>query len=94
MHLATASDRYPRSSCIKEGRAGERERHEQGRGPEPSMIAHENGPEARRTPACPGNHYRYRSTANARAAPTAMPRASRAISPATRWRFTYSLLSR
>jgi hypothetical protein len=39
MHLATASDRYPRSSCMKEGRAEERERHEQGRGPEPLMIA-------------------------------------------------------
>ena len=45
MHLASASDRYPRS-CSKEGRAEERERHEQGRGPEPSMIAHEKGPGA------------------------------------------------
>jgi hypothetical protein len=37
--------------------------------------------------------YRYSSATNARAAPTAIPRASRAISPATRWRFTYSPLS-
>jgi hypothetical protein len=45
-----------------------------------------------RTPACLGipyrYPYRYRSATNARAAPTAMPRASRAISLATRWRFT------
>lgn len=38
--------------------------------------------------------YRYFRARNARAAPTAMPRASRAISLATRWRFTYLLLSR
>jgi hypothetical protein len=37
--------------------------------------------------------YRYFRARNARAAPTAMPRASRAISLATRWRFTYPLLS-
>jgi hypothetical protein len=33
--------------------------------------------------------YRYLMARYARAAPTAMPRASRAISLATRWRFTY-----
>ena len=38
--------------------------------------------------------YRYLSTTNAKAAPTAMPRASRATNFATRWRFTYSLLPR
>ena len=37
--------------------------------------------------------YRYFRARNARAAPTAMPRASRAISLARRWRFTYPLLS-
>ena len=37
--------------------------------------------------------YRYSSAMNASAAPTAMPRASRAISLAARWRFTYPLLS-
>jgi hypothetical protein len=37
--------------------------------------------------------YRYSRTTNATAAPTAMPRASRAISLAMRCRFTYPLLS-
>jgi hypothetical protein len=37
--------------------------------------------------------YMYLRTRYARAAPTAMPRASRAINLATRWRFTYSLCS-
>jgi hypothetical protein len=47
------------------------------------------GTGANRPAPRPYPFYRYLMARYARAAPTAMPRASRAISLATRWRFTY-----